>query len=168
MFNHEGPLRARQFVTRKITYNLARLRHSGGQPFVLGDLDASRDWGAAEDYAQAMQLMLCVERPEDLVIATGKLTSVREFLQGAAQAAGFQPVFHGKGMDEVCSDSMSGLELARVSDKYLRHHPTPPLAGDATRLKQLTGWRPRQGIAEVISAMVAADQDRLKKGIMNV
>jgi GDPmannose 4,6-dehydratase len=168
LFNHEGPVRARQFVTRKITYNVVRLKNAGGQPMVLGELDAARDWGAAEDYVKAMTLMLAAERPEDLVVATGHLTTVRDFLRIAAEAAGFQPEFQGSGLDEVCRDKASGLEIGRVSDKYLRKHGTPPLVGNAARLTALTGWRPQQDIKDIIMDMIGADQARFEQGVTNV
>jgi len=98
LFNHEGPVRARQFVTRKIVYNMVRLRHGGGQPMLMGEMNAARDWGAAEDYVKAMALMLAADRPEDLVIATGQLVTVRDFLRITAEAVGFQPVFRGSGL----------------------------------------------------------------------
>jgi len=168
LFNHEGPVRARQFVTRKIVYNMVRLRNAGGAPVMLGEMDAARDWGAAEDYVKAMTLMLEAGQPEDLVIATGRLTTVRDFLRLAAEGVGFQPEFQGAGLAEVCRDKASGLEIARVSDKYLRKHGTPPLVGDAARLAALTGWRPQQGIKDIIMDMIGADQGRFEQGVTNV
>ena len=168
LFNHEGPVRARQFVTRKIIYNMVRLKNAGGQPMLMGEMDSARDWGAAEDYVRAMTLMLAAEQAEDLVVATGRLTTVRDFLRLAAERVGFQPVFRGSGLDEVCADAGTGLELARVSDKYLRRHGTPPLVGDTSRLMALTGWRPQQGINEIIADMIDADQARFEQGVTNV
>lgn len=168
MFNHEGPVRARQFVTRKIVYNMVRLKNAGGQPMLMGEMDSARDWGAAEDYVKAMNLMLAIERPQDLVIATGRLTSVRDFLRAAAEAVGFQPVFHGSDLKEVCTDVRTGVELARASDRYLRKHGTPPLVGDAARLTALTGWQPQQGIKDIIMDMIGADQARFEQGVTNV
>lgn len=168
LFNHEGPVRARQFVTRKIVYNMVRLKNAGGQPMMLGEMDAARDWGAAQDYVKAMTLMLTADRPEDLVIATGQLTTVRDFLRIAAEGVGFQPEFQGSGLDEVCCDKASGLEIARVSDKYLRKHGTPPLVGDTARLAALTGWRPQHGIKDIIMDMIGADQARFEQGVTNV
>ena len=168
LFNHEGPVRARQFVTRKIVYNMVRLKNAGGQPMLMGEMNAARDWGAAEDYVKAMTLMLAADRPEDLVIATGQLTTARDFLRIAAEAVGFRPVFQGSGLDEVCTDAETGLELARVSDKYLRKHGTPPLVGDASRLAALTGWRAQRGIKDIIMDMIGADQMRFAQGVTNV
>jgi GDPmannose 4,6-dehydratase len=168
LFNHEGPVRARQFVTRKIVYNMVRLKNAGGQPMQMGEMDAARDWGAAEDYVKAMTLMLAADKPQDLVIATGQLTLVRDFLRIAAKGVGFKPVFEGAGLGEICRDQATGLELAQVSDKYLRKHATPPLVGDASRLTALTGWKPHQGVSDIIMSMIAADQARFEQGVTNV
>lgn len=168
LFNHEGPLRGREFVTRKITFNIARLKVQGGPPIELGDLNAARDWGAAEDYVRAMRSMLEQEEAKDLVIASGKLTTVREFLRMAAVAAGFDPVFEGQGINEVCMDRLSGTRLAEVSERYFRPHDTPSMVGDPSLLESKTGWRRRVGIEQMITKMISADISRWEKGITNV
>ncbi|NIO43198.1 MAG: NAD-dependent epimerase/dehydratase family protein [Burkholderiales bacterium] len=168
LFNHEGPLRGREYVTRKIAFNIARLKVEGGPPMALGDLNASRDWGAAIDYVGAMQAMLEIDHPEDLIVATGRLTTVREFLGMAARAAGYDPVFEGGGLEETCVDARSGTVLAQVASRYFRAHDTPPLSGDASRLRKLTGWVGSRTIETLAEEMVAADVDRWKKGITNV
>lgn len=168
LFNHEGPLRGREFVTRKITFNIGRLKVRGGPPIQLGDLNAARDWGAADDYVEAMRAMLRQEEAEDMVIASGALTTVREFLRIAAVAAGFNPVFEGDGISEVCIDRLSGMRLAEVSERYFRPHDTPSLTGDPSLIESKTGWRRKVGIEQMVSEMVDADIDRWKKGMINV
>lgn len=168
LFNHEGPLRGREYVTRKIAFNIARLKVQGGPPMELGDLNAARDWGAAEDYVGAMQLMLKLSQPEDLVIATGRLTTVRDFLSAVACAAGFDPVFENEGMQEVCTDRRSGMMLARVSSRYFRRHDTRPMSGDSSRLRKLTGWAGSRPVEKLIEQMVNADIERWKQGVTNV
>ena len=168
MFNHEGPLRARNFVTRKITYNLARLRLDGGAPMQLGDMASGRDWGAAADYVGIMPKTLGLDAAEDFVFATGKKTSVREFLDCAAQAAGFSPVFDGEGAAMTCRDRTSNLTLATVSPKYFRPFDTAPLVGNPARLKSRTGFAGSRDVAAIAEAMVAADLDRRKNGSTNV
>jgi GDPmannose 4,6-dehydratase len=168
LFNHEGPLRGREYVTRKITFNVARLKTQGGPPMELGDLNAARDWGAAEDYVGAMQDMLEMEQPDDLVIATGHLTTVRQFLAMAATAAGFEPVFEHQGLKETCKDAKSGMMLALVSPRYFRSHDTQPLAGDSSRMRKLTGWKGSRSIGNLVEQMVCADIERWEKGITNV
>jgi len=168
LFNHESSLRARSFVTRKITYNLARLKIHGGAPVELGQFCSARDWGSAEDYTQAMTQVLALDAPDDFVFATGKLTSVRDFLSIAAAAAGFDPVFERSGADEKCIDKTTGLPLAHVSERYFRPHDTSARSGDATKLKLKTGWQGSRSIADVACEMVKTDINRWEKGITNV
>ncbi|GAB1258028.1 GDP-mannose 4,6-dehydratase [Aurantivibrio plasticivorans] len=168
LFNHEGPLRGRSFVTRKITYNIARLCVEGGEPFELGDLNSARDWGAAEDYVIAMCDMMDLTSPEDLIIASGRLTSIREFLKKAAESAGMSPVFEGTKEKEVCIDKNSGRVIAKVSERYFRPQDTPPLVGNTDRIMSLTDWEGSRSIDKLIGEMVEADLDRWKRGITNV
>ncbi|MEH6627054.1 MAG: GDP-mannose 4,6-dehydratase [Motiliproteus sp.] len=168
LFNHEGPLRGRSFVTRKITHNIARLKVEGGEPFDLGDLDAARDWGAADDYVRAMCSMLEMEQAVDLIIASGKLTKVRDFLSRAAASAGFDPVFEGSAENEICIDGLSGKVLARVSPKYYRPQDTPPMLGDASKIKSLTGWSGSRSLELLVGEMVDADITRWKNGLTHV
>mgnify|MGYP000037544515 CR=1 FL=1 len=168
MFNHEGPLRGRPFVTRKITHNLARLKVAGGECFELGNLDSSRDWGSAEDYVAGGKAMLDLDVPSDYVIASGKATTVREFLFFAAEAAGFNPIFEGRGVDELCVDKVSGKILTRVSPKYFRALDTPPIIGDASKLSSRTGWEGSRDLSVLISEMVNSDIVRWKSGLINI
>jgi len=168
LFNHEGPLRARQFVPRKITYNIARLKVNGGEPFELGDLNAARDWGSAIDYVEAMRLMLALDQPQDFVIATGKLATVRDLLELSALAAGFDPVFEGEGNNEICADKLSGMCIAKVSERFFRPHDTPPLVGNPSRIESITGWHRSMDIQTMIGEMVEIDIDRWKRGITDV
>lgn len=168
LFNHEGPLRARSFVTRKITYNLARLKVHGGASIELGLFSSSRDWGSAEDYTRAMINVLNLDQPDDFIFATGKLTSVREFFLAAASAAGFDPVFEGQGKQEVCVDKSTGMQLAHVSERYFRPFDTSARAGDSAKLAQRTGWPGSRPISEIAIEMAQTDINRWKKGITNV
>ena len=168
LFNHEGPIRGRQYVTRKITYNLARIKHDGGKEFELGNMNTSRDWGSAEDYTFAMRKMLLNTEADDYVVATGRLTTVRDFLKIAAIAAGFDPVFDGEGIDEKCIDKKSNKILASVSEKYFRPQDTPPLLGNPEKIKKELDWEGSRSIEKTIEIMVQADIDRWKKGITNV
>lgn len=168
LFNHEGPLRGREFVTRKITFNIARLKIQGGRPIELGDMNAARDWGAAVDYVDAMCTMLAQPTARDMVIASGNLTTVREFFCMAAAAAGFDPVFEGAGISEVCTDRKSGIRLAEVSARYFRPHDTPPMVGDPTLIEAETGWKRKIGLEQMVAEMVYADIDRWNKGLTNV
>lgn len=169
LFNHEGPLRGREFVTRKITFNIARIKvNAGGPPIQLGDMNAARDWGAASDYVEAMRLMLSQPQAKDMLIASGTLTTVRDFLRIAALAAGFDPDFEGTGVNEVCVDRKTGTCLAEVSNRYFRPQDTPPRAGDPSLIKSETGWRRKMGLEQMITEMIHADINRWEKGMTNV
>lgn len=168
LFNHEGPLRTRSFVTRKITYNIARLAIKGGDPIELGSLDAARDWGSAEDYTRGMLLTLDADHADDYVFASGKSTTVRDFLKMAAENAGFTPTFEGAANEEVCVDRVTGKEIAHVSARYFRPFDTTARVGDASKLKRQTNWAGTRPVEEIITEMVAADLNRWDKGITNV
>ncbi|MDO8713796.1 MAG: GDP-mannose 4,6-dehydratase [Polynucleobacter sp.] len=168
LFNHEGILRARNFVTRKITSNLARLKLQGGDPIELGDFSSSRDWGAADDYTEAMIRVLHLDEPEDFVFATGKLTSVRQFLTKAASAAGYSPGFEGEGKSEICFDSSSGVILARVSEQYFRPFDTAGRRGNNEKLTARINWEGSKSIDTIACEMVYADIERWKAGVRNI
>lgn len=169
LFNHEGPLRSRHFVTRKITYNFARLKlENNSSHFELGNFNSSRDWGSAEDYVQAMNSMLTSKVPNDFVISTGKLTSVRQLLIIAANCVGFDPFFEGSDQNEICFDKTSGRVLAKVSFKYFRPFDTEPMYGDSSLIKNKLGWKPSQRISDIIESMVSSDLYRRKQGMIDV
>ena len=168
LFNHEGPLRGRQFVTRKITFNLARLAVKGGAPIELGNVNSARDWGSAVDYVKAMRAMLNQPAPRDMVIASGKLTCVRDFFRIAAIAAGFDPLFDGDGVTEECIDRNTGLKLFQVSDKYFRPFDTSPIYGDPSMIERETGWRRSIDLESMITDMVQQDINRWHQGVTNV
>ena len=168
LFNHEGPLRSSQFVSRKITHNIVRLKQEGGDPIKLGNLNSARDWGSAADYVHAMKSMLAVDEPKDFVIASGKLFTVRDLLRLAALSAGFDPVFEGKDKDEVCIDKTTGLTIAEVSSDYFRPHDTLALVGDSSKIEAETGWRRTKSFEQVVDEMVAVDFQRYKMGVTNI
>ena len=168
LFNHEGPLRTRSFVTRKITYNMARLATQGGEPFELGSFDSCRDWGSAEDFTKAMILTLSSGKGDDFVFATGKLTSVRSFLKMSAEYAGFSPSFEGEGISEVCVDSRTGQKIAYLSESYFRPFDTSARLGDSSKLKKTTGWLGSRPVEKIINEMTQIDIERWEKGMTNV
>jgi GDPmannose 4,6-dehydratase len=168
LFNHESIVRGRSFVTRKITFNMARLKKAKGKAFELGDLNSARDWGAADEYIVAMYKMLNLDSPQDCVIASGRLTKVRDIVKFAAISAGFTPKFEGKGVDEVCIDERSGHVLVRVSPKYFRLQDTPPMLGDPTKIYKHYGWASSKTIESLIAEMVEADMLRWERGEINV
>lgn len=153
LFNHESPLRADFFVTKKITSALSELKQGKARALRLGNLDASKDFGDSRDFVNAFVKILNVPNPSDFVVATGKLTKVREILEISAKLYGFDPVFIGAGLDEVCIDRNSGLKLAEIDSRFFRPLETNPVVGDSTKLRDLTGWRPEYSIHDTLSDM---------------
>jgi GDPmannose 4,6-dehydratase len=144
LFNHEGPRRGLEFVTRKVTDGVARIKLGLAETLELGNLDAKRDWGYAGDYVEAMWLMLQQAEPEDFVIATGEEHSVRDCVDIAFTHAGLDPDEH-----------------VRVDPRYLRPAEVDHLVGDASKAKEKLGWEPRTSFRELIEMMVDADLERL-------
>jgi GDPmannose 4,6-dehydratase len=165
LFNHESPLRGREFVTRKITDGLARYKLHGTGPIELGNLEALRDWGFAGDYVRGMQMMLCEQEPRDYVLATGKHASVRQFFSGAARHLGLAVGTRGDtNATEELFDEGTGQVLARVNPKFYRPAEVDTLLGDATLAREVLGWQPAVGINELAAMMIDADMRRVGRG----
>jgi len=147
LFNHEGPRRGFEFVTRKITSTLARIKAGLADELRLGNLDARRDWGHAKDYVRAMHLMLQQDEPDDYVIATGETHTVREFCERAFAEAG-----------------LDYRDYVRVDDKFYRPAEVDLLVGDASKARSVLGWRPTYTFEEMIKEMVRADVEAVSKG----
>lgn len=160
LFNHESPLRGVEFVTRKITDGLARIRAGRGDCLELGNLDAERDWGYAPDYVEGMTRIIEADRPDSFVLATGRTVSVRDFAHRAAATAGFDIEWSGVGPEEVGRDRKTGKDVIRVSPRYYRPAEVDQLLGDATKARQELGWRAETSLESMIDEMVAADLRR--------
>jgi GDPmannose 4,6-dehydratase len=156
LFNHESPRRGRSFVTRKISRAVARIARGEQDSLSLGNLDACRDWGFAGDYVEAMWLMLNTEIPEDYVICTGEMHSVREFCDLAFRHVGLNLSWSGKGVDEQGIDD-DGRVLVRVDPQYFRPTEVDVLLGDAVKAREQLGWSPRMSFEELVTTMVDAD-----------
>ncbi|MBW7913292.1 MAG: GDP-mannose 4,6-dehydratase [Taibaiella sp.] len=171
LFNHESPLRGETFVTRKITRAVAQISLGLQDKFYIGNLDAKRDWGHAKDYVEAMWLMLQQEQAEDFVIATGKTTTVRDFIKMAFAEVGAEVEFKGDGVNErgvitKCDNAgnMSvGQEVVCVDSKYFRPTEVDLLIGDATKANEKLGWVPKCTLPELVKEMVAADVEAFTK-----
>jgi len=162
LFNHESPLRGIEFVTRKITSGVARIK-KGLQYFIeLGNLDAKRDWGFAGDYVEAMWLMLQQQSPDDYVIATGETHAVREFVELAFKEVGIDIEWEGKGLDEKGIDKKTGKVLVKVNPEYFRPAEVELLIGDATKAHKILGWQPKVNFKDLVEIMVKADIDAIK------
>jgi GDPmannose 4,6-dehydratase len=161
LFNHESPLRGKEFVTRKITLALARLARGGSEPVELGNLDARRDWGFAGDYVEGMWLMLQQETPDDYVLATGVTTTIRDFVNYAAEALGMELEWEGSGLDETATDRRTGRCVVRVNPRFFRPAEVDLLIGDASKARARLGWQPRVDVRGLAEMMARADYDAL-------
>jgi len=157
LFNHESPRRGETFLTRKITRAVARIKLGMQDRLYLGNLDATRDWGYAGEYAEAMWQMLQLETPQDLVIATGRTVSVRRFAELAFAEAGYTLQWTEEGVQErgICADS--GKTLIEIDPRYFRPTEVDQLLGDASRAHEVLGWKPRTSVEELVAMMVVAD-----------
>ena len=164
LFNHASERRGETFVTRKITLAAARIARGYQERLYLGNLDALRDWGYAKDYVECMWLMLQHPTPEDFVIATGEMHSVREFVTKAFAEAGINIRWEGKGIDEKGIDVATGKVLVEVDPKYFRPAEVEQLLGDPTKAKTLLGWNPtKTSFDELIKKMVHYDLEYVEK-----
>ena len=164
LFNHESERRGETFVTRKITLAAARIARGYQERLYLGNLDALRDWGYAKDYVECMWLMLQHPTPEDFVIATGEMHSVREFVTKAFAEAGINIRWEGKGIDEKGIDVATGKVLVEVDPTYFRPAEVEQLLGDPTKAKTLLGWNPtKTSFDELIKKMVRYDLEYVEK-----
>lgn len=156
LFNHESPVRGENFVTRKITRALARIKLGLQKRLYLGNLDAKRDWGHARDCVEAQWLMLQQEKPEDFVIATGVQYSVRDFVNAAAKELDICIYWQGRGVDEKGFDANNNC-IVSVDPRYFRPTEVETLLGDSTKAKSKLGWQPKTTFDELVKEMVRAD-----------
>ena len=156
LFNHESPTRGKQFVTRKISHSVAKIKKGYQDSFSLGNLDAKRDWGSAEDYVEAMWLMLQKDKPGDYVVATGETHSVRQFVEEAFKNVGMHPIkWEGKGFNEI--GKYNGKTVVKVDRKFFRPAEVEHLIGDASKAKRILGWKPKISFSELVKKMVEED-----------
>jgi GDPmannose 4,6-dehydratase len=162
LFNHESPRRGENFVTRKITYSLARIRAGLQDVLRLGNLDARRDWGYAKDFVEAMWLMVQQETPDDYVIGTGETHTVREFVEHASHIAGFDIEWDGEGENERGTDRKSGKVIVRVDRKFFRPPERTVLCGNPAKAREKLGWKPRFSFQQIVEVMMKADLEGVK------
>ena len=165
LFNHESPLRGLEFVTRKITDGITRIK-SGKQEFIeLGNIDAKRDWGYAKDYVKGMYLMLQTDVPDSYVLATGRTEKVRDFVEMSCKAVNINIEWKGTGIDEIGFDSDSGKEIIKINPKFFRPSEVELLIGDSTKAKKELGWETKTSLEDLCKKMIEADIKRVDTGI---
>jgi GDPmannose 4,6-dehydratase len=166
LFNHESPLRGETFVTRKITRAAAAIRLGKQDRLYLGNLDAKRDWGHAEEYVLGMWLMLQQDEPDDYVLATGETTSVRSFVEWAFADAGIPIEWRGAGVDEKGYDQLSGRCLVEVDPRYFRPTEVDLLVGDPTKARTRLGWAHQRSARDLAREMVREDLKVMQTAIV--
>lgn len=161
LFNHESPLRGKEFVTRKITLALSRIAHGADEVLMLGNMDAKRDWGFAGDYVEGMWRMLQQDKADDYVLATGVTTTIRDFVDYAARALDMDLAWEGEGVNETATDRKTGKQIVGISEKFFRPAEVDLLIGDATKAKTQLGWEPKVNVEELAVMMAKSDYDAL-------
>ncbi|HTR45175.1 MAG TPA: GDP-mannose 4,6-dehydratase [Thermodesulfovibrionales bacterium] len=162
LFNHESPLRGLEFITRKFSHGIARIKYGVQEKIVVGNLESRRDWGYAEEYVEAMWLMLQQKEPDDYVVATGEAHSVREFIEHAATHAGFDLLWKGKGLKEKGIDRKSGKTIIEISPEFFRPAEVDVLIGDPSKAGKKLRWKPRTTFRDLVRMMVEADMRRVE------
>ncbi len=165
LFNHESPLRGREFVTRKITDGIAKIKLGKLNHLELGNLEAKRDWGYAKDYVEGMYLMLQQDKPDTYVLATNRTQTVREFIENTCKAAEITLAWQGNGQEEVGIDTASNQPIIKINPKFYRPAEVDLLIGDASKAKNNFGWEAKTTSEELCEMMLAADLRRNEQGI---
>lgn len=163
LFNHESPLRGETFVTRKITRTACRIRVGLQQKLLIGNLDARRDWGHAADYVEGMWMMLQQDKPDDYVLATGEMRSVREFIEIAFEKLEMPIRWEGRGLDEKGYDAKTGRLLIEIDARYFRPTEVDTLLGDASKAREKLGWVPKHSFSDLVHDMIENDMKQARR-----
>jgi GDPmannose 4,6-dehydratase len=163
LFNHESPRRGLNFVTRKITNTVARIKYGKEQTLQLGNLDSKRDWGYAPEYVEAMWRMLQQNKPDDYVIATGEMHSVREFTETAFNQVGLKLQWSGQGLTETAYDSTTGKSLVTIAPEFFRPAEVDMLTGDYSKARKVLAWSPKTTFKELVRIMIEHDLKIVEK-----
>jgi GDPmannose 4,6-dehydratase len=164
LFNHESPLRGREFVTRKITDSVAKIKLGQLDCLELGNLDAKRDWGYAKEYVEGMWRMLQADEPDTFVLATNRTETVRDFVRMAFKGAGITVDFQGREEQETATDTATGKTVMRINPKFYRPAEVELLIGDPAKAKAKLGWAPETTLEQLCQMMVEADLRRNQTG----
>ena len=164
LFNHESPLRGREFVTRKITDGVAKIKLGQLDCLQLGNMDAKRDWGYAQEYVEGMWRMLQADEPDTYVLATNRTETVRDFVHMAFKGAGINVEFQGREENETATDTATGKTVMRINAKFYRPAEVELLIGDPAKAKAKLGWAPQTTLEQMCQMMVEADLRRNQAG----
>ena len=162
LFNHESPLRGEQFVTKKITMGLSKIKLGLIEYLELGNLDSKRDWGYAGDYVEAMYLMLQNDKPDNYVISTGETFSVKDFINTSCNELRIDIEWQGSGIDETAINKKTGKSIIRINPKFYRPTEVDLLLGNSTKAKKILKWKPKTNFYELVSKMIEYDYNKLK------
>lgn len=165
LFNHESERRGKEFVTRKITYAVARIKQGVQDHLELGNMDSKRDWGHSKDYVRAMWLMLQQDAPDDYVIATNETRTVREFVETAFGHVGIKINWEGSGIDEVGKDAETGKILVKVNKEFFRPAEVDVLLGNPAKAESVLGWKRDISFSELVERMIKNDMEIVAKEI---
>jgi GDPmannose 4,6-dehydratase len=164
LFNHESPLRGKEFVTRKITDSIARIKLGQQDVLELGNMDAKRDWGFAKDYVEGMYLMMQAEKADTFVLATNRTETVRDFVTMSCKASEIEIEWSGSEENEVAIEVATGKQIVRVNPKFYRPAEVDLLIGDAAKALEILGWKPKTSLEQLCTMMVDADIRRNEAG----
>ena len=162
LFNHESPLRGSEFVTKKITSTLTRIKYGSKETLKVGNINAKRDWGYAGDYVYAMWLMLQKENPDDYVISTGKTYSVRQFIDLTLNYLNLNYKWVGKGMNERVVNKENGKTIIRIDKEFFRPAEVDLLIGNPGKAKRQLKWKPKTSLKQLVKLMVDYDENQIK------
>ncbi len=166
LFNHESPLRGREFVTRKITDSITKIKLGQLDVLELGNMDVKRDWGFAKDYVDGMYRMLQTDKADTYVLATNRTETVRDFVSMTCKVAGIDILWQGSGEDEVAIEIATGKKIVRVNPQFYRPAEVELLVGNPAKAKAHLGWEPETTLEQLCSMMVEADLRRNEVGFL--
>jgi GDPmannose 4,6-dehydratase len=165
LFNHESPLRGLEFVTRKITDGLARVKLGELSNIELGNLNAKRDWGYAKDYVEGMWRMMQADNPDTYVLATGRTQSIKDFVNMTCKALDIEIEWRGKGTDEQGVDTNTGVVIVKINPKFYRPAEVDLLIGNPEKAERNLGWEASTSLEDLCAMMVEADLRRVELGV---
>lgn len=165
LFNHESPFRGIEFITRKLTDSVARIKYGLQDKIVVGNLDSKRDWGYAKEYVEGMWLILQQKKADDYVLATNETHTIRELIEYSFKHIGINIIWKGKGLSEKGFDSKTGKILVEVSEKFYRPAEVDLLIGNPAKAKKILGWQPKTKFKELVDMMIESDLKRVYREV---